>query len=163
QYSSDLVKGRTRPEILADIRAKLFPFIRGLIPMADDDVLVAYDGLLVDQYLELKAKDPTSCYLYASGEGGHHDLVQSLSEALIKRELSLQEKVVMTAKWRPPGEKALIESLWTSVRETMTRDGTRQSDFELLEASNLEKSKHGVYCSVAINLFKKIGQLPQGQ
>jgi hypothetical protein len=163
QYSADLAKGRTRAEIVNDLRARLLPFIRELMPLADDDVLVAYSALLVDQYAELKAKDATSCYLYASGEGTDTNFVQSMSDALVKREQSLQERIVMTASKRPPGEQALIESLWTNVRDKLTRDGVRQSELALLDAGHLEKSRHSLYCSVAIILFRKIGQLPQTQ
>jgi hypothetical protein len=161
QYSSDLVQGRTRTETLDDVRSKLLPFIRGLMPMADDDVLVAYSGLLVDQYFELRVKDPTSCYQYASGDGAARDVLKGLSEGLVKRELSLQERVVLTAAKRGPGDKAQIESLWKIVRDKMIREGALPSDFALLQASHVDRSKHAVYCAMAINMFKKIGQLPQ--
>jgi hypothetical protein len=97
QFVGDLAKGRTFTEIMSEVRARVLPFVRELVPMADE-------------YVELNAKDPTGCYQYASGEGSSYDVVTKLSDGLVRREQRLQERVLLTATKRAAGDKAQIES-----------------------------------------------------
>jgi GYF domain 2 len=159
QLAGDLVTGRTFTETVNAGRSSLLPFIRELTPMADDDVLADYDNLLVDQYIELTAKDPTSCYKYISGEDPSYDVASKLSDGLITREHRLQERIVTTAVKRHPADKAQVDSLWTIVRDSLAKDGVGDADLELLESPHVETSKHPRYCAVAIALYRKIGRL----
>ncbi len=158
QLARDFVRGRTFTEAMTAVRSTLLLFIHELTPMADDDVLADFDSLLVDQYSELKAKDPTSCYKYISGEDPGLNLASSLSAGLIMREQRLQERIVATAVKRPTADKAQVDSLWTIVRDSPAKDGVGEADLELL-SRHVEAPEHPHYCAVAIAFFRKIGRL----
>src|SRR5215510_7558151 len=102
EYYNNLVKGKTEAETIEALRGKLMPFIRTLLPMADDEVLADYNRLLQDQYRELSAKDPSRCYMYASGEDTRANFSSELSKAVLQQELSLNERAVKTATKREP-------------------------------------------------------------
>ena len=67
EYHQNLVRGKSEAETIENVRAKFIPFIRQLIPLADDDVLVDYETILIEQYTALNKRDPTACYVYSSG------------------------------------------------------------------------------------------------
>src|SRR5215813_1476527 len=108
EYYNNLVNGKTEAETIEALRGKLMPFIRTLLPLADDDVLVDYNRLLQNQYRELSAKDPSRCYMYASGEDTRANFSGELSKAVLQQELSLNERAVKTAAKREPPDKRLI-------------------------------------------------------
>ena len=39
-----------------------------MLPQADDDTLIAYAHLVVDEYTALNARSPEDCYLYGKGQ-----------------------------------------------------------------------------------------------
>jgi hypothetical protein len=69
EYYDGILRGKSEAETIENAQAKFITFIRQLLPLADDDVLVDYAKLLVDQYTALNKSDPTACYVYASGTG----------------------------------------------------------------------------------------------
>jgi hypothetical protein len=92
-YYDGYVSGQTQTELIAAARGKLLPIVTTLRPLADDTVLVDLGKLLVEQYAALGAKNPTLCYLYASGAGGARDFSPDIPGPLIQREIALGERV----------------------------------------------------------------------
>lgn len=156
----DVQNGRTEQETIARVRTKTVPFIRRLLPLADDDVLVDYDRLLVDQYAELNKKSATSCYLYASGADPNINVFSLFPSVLKQRELMLEERVVRTAARRTVDDKAVVEALWNKVRDGMTVDGITANDFEFFQSAKVESPQYARYCHLAIAMFREIGRLP---
>lgn len=161
EYHDSLMRGRTEAETIDSLRSKLHPFIRSLLPMAADDVLVDYNRIMVDQYTELNAISPTYCYFYASGEGTTANYLANMSAEILQRERAVQERVVKTATKRPQSDPQLVESLWAKVRSRVLAAGLTESNLALLESTKVDKSRHSLYCAVAIAFFREIGRLPQ--
>jgi GYF domain 2 len=105
EYQQNIVRGKSEAETIENARAKFIPFIRQLIPLADDDVLVDYARVLTDEYTALNERDPTGCYLYASGTGTTNSFWGQIPPNVQARELAVQERVIRTAVKRPTIDK----------------------------------------------------------
>jgi uncharacterized protein DUF4339 len=163
EYYNNLVKGKTEAETIDALRGKLMPFIRTLLPMADDEVLADYNRLLQNQYRELSAKDPSRCYMYASGEDSRANVSGELSKALLQQELNLNERAVKTAAKREPADKRLIENLWKKVHAQMSAGGVTNADWALFETKKVPKLSHARYCTIATIFVQEVGRLPQNE
>jgi len=163
EYYNNLVKGKTEAETIDALRTKLMPFVRTLLPMADDDVLVDYNKLLLDQYRELSAKDPSRCYMYASGEDSRANFSGELSKAVLQQELGLNARAVKTATKRDPVDKRFIEALWRKVHAQMGASGVTNADWTLFETRNVPKAGHARYCQIATIFVREVGRLPQSE
>ena len=161
EYHDSLMRGRTEAETIDSLRSKLHPFIRSLLPMAADDVLTDYNRILIDQYTELNARNPTYCYFYASGEGAITNFSGNMSAETLQRERAAQGKILRTATKRSQSDPQLVESLWAKVRNRLLATGLAESHFTLLNSTKVEKSRHSLYCTVTIAFFREIGRLPQ--
>ena len=163
EYYYNLVKGKTEAETIEALRGKLMPFIKALLPMADDDVLADYNRLLQNQYRELSAKDPSRCYMYASGEDTRANFSSELSKTLLQQELSLNERAVKTAAKREAADKRLVESLWKKVHTQMSAGGVSNADWALFETKKVPKASHARYCTIATIFVQEVGRLPQDE
>jgi hypothetical protein len=163
EYYNNLVRGKTEAETIEALRGKLMPFIRTLLPLADDDVLADYNRLLQDQYRELSARDPSRCYMYASGEDSRASFSGELSKALLQQELGLNERAVKTATERPPVDKHTIEVLWKKVHAQMSASGVTNADWTLFETKKVPKANHARYCTIATIFVREVGKLPQDE
>jgi hypothetical protein len=161
EYYHNLVKGKTEAETIDALRGKLMPFIRTLLPLADDEVLIDYNRLLQDQYRELSAKDPSRCYAYASGEDSRANFSSELSKRLLQQELALNERAVKTAAKREAVDKNRIEALWRRVHTQMSASGVTTADWTLFETRRVPKLNHARYCTIATIFVREVGKLPQ--
>jgi hypothetical protein len=159
-YHQDIVRGKSEAETIENARAKLIPLIVGLIPQAADDVLIDYARILTDQYAALNKRDPTACYLYASG-AGNTDASSQLPQDLRVRELAVQERVIKTAVRRPAIDQNMEATLWEKVRTRLKSSGVTESDLQMMGAEAVSTSKHALYCAVSIAMFREIARLPQ--
>jgi hypothetical protein len=161
EYYNNLVRGKTEAETIEALRGKLMPFIRTLLPLADDDVLMDYNQLLQDQYRELSAKDPSRCYAYASGEDSRANFSGELSKRLLQQELALNERAVKTAARREQVDKNQIEALWRRVHSQMSASGVTTADWTLFETRRVPKPSHARYCTIATIFVREVGKLPK--
>jgi hypothetical protein len=161
EYYHNLVKGKTEAETIEALRGKLMPFIRTLLPLADDEVLIDYNRLLQDQYRELSAKDPSRCYAYASGEDSRANFSGELSKRLLQQELALNERAVKTAAKREQVDTNRIEALWRRVHTQMSAGGVTTADWTLFETRRVPKASHARYCTIATIFVREVGKLPQ--
>jgi hypothetical protein len=161
EYYHNLVKGKTEAETIEALRGKLMPFIRTLLPLADDEVLIDYNRLLQDQYRELSAKDPSRCYAYASGEDSRANFSSELSKRLLQQELALNERAVKTAAKREQVDQNRIEALWRRVHTQMSTGGVTTADWTLFETKRVPKASHARYCTIATIFVREVGKLPQ--
>jgi hypothetical protein len=160
QFYQDIMRGKSEAETIENMRAKFIPFIQQLIPLADDEVVVDYTRILIDQYTALNKRDATACYLYASGtEGANRSW--KMPPDLQARELAVQERVIRTAVRRPTIDKKVKETLWDKVGSRLRSRGVTDSDLQILTAQKIDPSKHALYCAVSIAMFREIAMLPQ--
>jgi hypothetical protein len=161
EYHQGLMQEKSEVETIQNTRAKFLPFIRRLIPLADDDVLVDYARILVDQYEALNKRDPTACYQYASGTGNSSQLWQTMTSELKSRELAIQERVIRTAAKRPTIDQNVQEALWDKVRMRLKSRGVTESDLQTLGEERIDKSKHPLYCALSMAMYQEIARMPQ--
>lgn len=160
QFYAGISKGEIEGNVIQGLRTKMFDHIRGLLPQADDAVLIGFANLAADQYEMLGKSAPAACYAYASGEG-RKSYADTLPPDLIKRELALDEQIVKTATMRPAsGESTTI---WKKISASLIAKGLSKDDFALIRATNLEPSKHARYCDAMIILHRTITSLPSGE
>jgi hypothetical protein len=160
EYLDGILKGKTEAETIGIVRGRLLPFIVSLIPQADDDVLIDYNRVLIDQYAALSAKSPAACYSYASGTGPPTNYSAEFSKDLLQREMDVQERVVRTARKRPSANPTVLNALFAKLRKQLLVKGLTEADFALMEAANVDRSKYGQYCHATILFFREIGSLP---
>ena len=159
EFYDNIVRGRSQAETIENLRAKLLPLILELLPLAADDVLVDYARILTDQYAALNRRDPTACYLYASGVG-KTNMSSQMPQYLLGRELALQERVIRTAEERPPIGQNAKERLWEKLRTRLKSAGVTGLSWRSLAAEIVHTSKHAVYCAVSIAMFREIAKTP---
>jgi hypothetical protein len=160
QYLESILKGKTEAETIEIVRSELLPFIASLVPQADDDVLIDYNQVLVEKYSVLNAKDPATCYSYASGTGPLTNYSAEFSKELLQRELDVQERVARTATTRASTNPAMVNALFAKLRKALLAKGLNDTDFGLLEVANVDRSKYAQYCRTTIAFFREIGNLP---
>ncbi len=159
-FYAGISKGEVEGSVIQSLRAKMLSHIHGLLPLADDAVVIAFANLAADQYEMLGKSAPAACYAYASGEG-RNSYADTLSPDLIKRELALDEQIVKTAAKRPPNGDTTAS--WKKIGKNLAAKGISQDEFALMSAENLEPSKHARYCDVIIRLYREITSLPSAE
>jgi hypothetical protein len=160
EFYAGITKGEPEGTVIQGLRTKMFDHIRGLLPQADDAVLIGFANLAADQYEMLGKSAPAACYAYASGEG-RTSYADTLSPDLIRRELALDEQIVKTATTRPPAGDSI--TTWKKISANLIAKGLSKDDFALIHATNLDPSKHTRYCDVMIILHRTITSLPSGE
>ena len=154
-FYTSYINGETQETLVASTRQKLLPLIEAYLPLADDDVLVAYAKLIVEQYAALGAKDPELCYQFASGVDATKNFAVDLPVPLLKRELRLQERIIATAAKRPEIPEGATNRLWAAVGARM------KSDHLTLLEQTPPPGKHADYCDASIGLFDAITGLKE--
>jgi hypothetical protein len=160
EYYEAIQKGRTEAETVRTLRGRVRPFIASLIPQADDDVLVDYNRILIDQYSYLYAKNPSACYAYAAGAAPQANYQADLSSDLLQRRQAVEERVVATAILRPETSRAAVTPLFSKLRKALIARGFTDADFSLLDSTTVEKSKQAQYCRRRILLLSEVSRLP---
>jgi hypothetical protein len=161
EYLESVLEGKTEVETIEVLRGRLIPFIMSLIPQADDDVLIDYNKVLIDQYTFLNAKNVSTCYSYASGTDPSANFSAELSRELLQREREVEERVVRTAAKRAPTDQGVLARLFAKLRKELLARGVTDADFRLLESTDLGRSQHSQYCRVTILFFREISRLPR--
>lgn len=146
--------GATETKIIADFRAQLLPLIEFHKARADDQVLIEYARVMIEQYQALGRSNPTLCYQYAAF-GSKVSLSGAIPAAITQRELALQERAILTSAERPPIPEAVTSSLLTRVQQAMMRrfGAERMAMFQL---EKVEPSKHADYCAITAAFYQEI-------
>jgi hypothetical protein len=158
EYREGVLKGKTEAEALDSVTARIGAFVAHKMALADDDdLLVAYGKLLLDQYVALSNRDTTDCYFYASGS---LDLVPWLPDDLWLRDKKTRTELLLRAWNRPPIDESRGAAILEKVRGQLLSAGTRSDDLALLDAKTLDRSKHAAYCDIAVKYFRELSKLP---
>ena len=150
------IGGQTEQELVGAARAKLLPLIQSYLPLADNDVLVEYGGLIAEQYAALYQVDPKLCYFYASG-AGDNSFVSQIPPALIQREAMLQGRIIDTAVDRPRVSSKVTAPLCQKAGQHI------DVDLEILSEPKLTPNMYGRYCETSIAFMKAIIRLPTNE
>jgi hypothetical protein len=161
QYHQDVMRGKSEAEVIENARARFIPFVHQLVSLADDDVLIDYAKLLIEQYTTLNQRDPSACYHYVSGAKTTSGSWQTILSEYQARESNIQERVIRTAVRRPTIDRRTRETLWSKVWTGVRARGVTDSDLQIIGAQTVDKSKHALYCTVNIAMFREIARLQQ--
>lgn len=158
EYVDAISKGSTPVEAMENVSGKLATFVLSLLRQADDDILIDYNKLLVDQLGAFNAKNPTWCYQYASGRGFSPVIFRELPADIRLRDRELQERVLRTAREHEGAQQDVVQRGLASVRRQLEE---AQADISVLNIANLDSDRHGEYCEATIRFFSEIGKLPE--
>lgn len=158
EFYQNVVRGKTEAETQSSLRMKLQPFVKKMIPLADDHVLTEYAKLASDQFEDLSTKSVKVCYDHASQ--GSMEAVALLAGELLVREMTLYEQVLRSAKARTSADPELVDQLWAKVGIRL-RAHVSEADMALLSSSTVQQSDYARYCDVAVKMLREIASLPQ--
>ena len=155
--SNGTAKGATQAEVLAQGGAKLADLLLTLLPSADDTVLLDFGRLALDMFRALRSQDSAACYKAVSGT---HDLdvVRLLPPALAKRELEVNERIIMSAGKQVSSSDG--DPPWDKILADFRSKGHTTEDFDLLSDDTVSPADYARYCGAAIALYEVITDFP---
>ena len=157
-FVNEFAHGTTQAQLVEKSRVKLNGFIKTLLPLADDLVLIDFDQLIVAQYQALQRKDATACYKFATGVSIDSTIIDMLPSDLTEREQKLDERIISSARTR--GSQPKMEASWTKICTNIAQKGFSNVDLELLSSNAVPASAYSRYCSVVIAFYQQISELP---
>ena len=160
EFYGKLSEGYPEAETAIALRRKAFGIIKGLLPLADDDVLLELNKVVGEKYHALNTQNPALCYAFGTGADSP-DISAAFSDDLLRRERDLHERAIRTAATRPPPDPRKVSSLQGYLRRGLLANGVTESQFALLDAPQVAPDQYPQYCEVTILLFREIGKLPQ--
>jgi hypothetical protein len=83
-----------------------------------------------------------------------------MPQALSKRELDVEERIIRTAAKRPDAD-APGKDLWSKLSSRLAAKGVTKSDLDLIQGSKVADSQQARFCSVVITLYREAAALPQ--
>jgi hypothetical protein len=155
-YYDAFVAGKTQAEVTAVLQNKAADIISANSHLADDDVMIDLGNLIADQLAGLQKQSPANCYSFATGGAPYTDM----PEALAKRELDVNERIIRTAANRPDTD-AQARELWLKLSGRLAAKGMTKSDLDLIQGANIPVSQQPKFCSVLIALYREAAALPQ--
>ena len=158
--ASGSARGTTQAELTDKTQTRLRAMIMTLLPQADDAVLVDFAKLRADEYRALQGQDAAACYKFVSGVSLDGSVIRRLPEDLVKRELALQEQIVLSAKPRDKqdGTEAGIKASWEAIKANLAKRGFGAEDLKSLATPDPASPTR--YCATAVELFAEIIRLP---
>lgn len=146
------IKGQTEDEVAAALRNRVRSVILAKIPLADDDVVIDYGALVVEQLAALWNKDPKLCMLYLSGR--QQDAYSAMPQTLIDRETAICARIIETAAERPP----LSKEAAAEIRQKLGGD-VKATELRLLGAKDVPPEEYAEVCRTAISIFQAPARL----
>jgi hypothetical protein len=161
EHQAGIAKGKTEQEMKAMLRSKFLPVIEAMVPLADDDVVLDYGRVVLEQYIALNGTNASHCYAYASSDRADLSFRNELPAALVARELELKERAIRTAIKREALNEATRSALSKRVVDRLLAAGVPMADIALMAQPKVEPINHARYCSVAIKFFREALKLPE--
>jgi hypothetical protein len=154
-----LIGGRSNAAMKDEINALIMPVVRSNLARSDDDTLLRYAALIVEQYKALLTRDVALCFQYAA-LGSSSDLITALPADLVKTELELNERALRTATERAPLDVEAAGAAWRLVAEQMT---SGEVDLLNMAPAEVPRSSYAQYCQASITMLKAISVLEKDQ
>jgi hypothetical protein len=159
-FSAGSARGTPSAQLTGAAQDELRSIIMALLPQADDGVLLEFARLRTDEYRALQAQDAAACYKFVSGVSLDEAVVRKLPPELTKRELALQEQIVLSARVRGKlDNEASIKASWDGIKTSLAKKGFGTEDLQSLALPD-PPSSPARYCATAVELFAEIGRLP---
>jgi hypothetical protein len=155
-YYDAFIAGKTELDAVTLLHDRLGTVISANRHLADDDVILDLANLIADQLAALQAQRPAGCYNYAANgvlETG------AIPQAIQKRELDIEERIIRTAAERPDA-KAADDKLWSKLSSRLIANGFSKADLGLIDSSNIPADQQAKYCSVTIALYREAVAMP---
>ena len=155
-FAAGALRGTPAAELTRVGQEKLRSIVMTLLPQADDAVLVEFAKLRADEYRMLQAEDAVACYKFVSGVSLDESVIKKLPPDLAKRELSLHEQIVLTARARD--KLPDTQAFWDAIKASLVRKGFTPADLQALALPD-EPTSHARYCATAVELFAEITRM----
>ena len=159
EFYEKVSNGEPEAETAAAMQGKAIGVIKGLLPLADDEVLIELNKVVREKYRALNAQHPSHCYAFGSGADSA-ELSTAVPDEILRRERDLYEQAIKTAAARPTPDPKKIASLQSVLRRALLASGVTENQLSLLDAPSVTPAQHAQYCEVTILLFREIGKLP---
>lgn len=157
-------QGETEGLILDRLRNdKIAPLIVARLARADDALLAEYAALMADQYAALGKVDGAACYRYAAMGADDSALVNLLPLPLRQREMALSERVLRANHSRPPVSDADALEIYRAISARLVTEFGAQQVQLLSDPAKVQPEQYGLYCRLAVAMFRAISQLPPRQ
>jgi hypothetical protein len=156
-YYDAFVAGKTELEAVTLLHDRLEAVISANRHLADDDVILDLANLVADELAALQTQGVASCYDYAAN--GVLD-TSAIPEAIQKRELDIEERIIRTAAERPDA-KAPDDKMRSNLFDRLVARGFTKADLGLIDSSRIPANQQAKYCSVMIELFRQAAAMPQ--
>lgn len=151
RHSADQVRTATR--------TKFRNFVNGLLPKADDDVLIEFATEQAEQFELIGPVNGTACYEYVSRKA-FDDYGRLLTLPQIKKEQAVVDRVIRTAAPRGATDNA---AAWQRLTEAMSAKGFGQSELQWLKTATVGTADHARYCAMFATLMRLVVELPKAQ
>ena len=152
-------EGRTLLQTTSAVRELWMPLISTNVSKADDDVLIAFATIIVDEYDALRKADPKLCYDYATLGTGY----DQIPPEIVAREVAENERALRTARNRPPIDQDKLDLLWETIRTEMEPLLTDEQMEVYTSGSEVRPDQYDDYCAGSIALFRVVAKLPKDE
>ena len=159
EYHQAVVKGRGRPEAWAALRSHLMSFLSSLAPRADDEVVVEYGRLTIEQYAALSARNPDGCHAFSIKKPADI-FADQFPDALNAREAILHHRTLRTARPRDKADEAETSALWVKLWDRLQGRGITEADLALMNRTDVAAEQRGHRCASVITFFEEVVALP---
>jgi hypothetical protein len=162
-YQRRYFEGWSEGRIADEIRAHKFsPLLRERLVTAPDELLIAYAGLLADQYDALGARDGGLCFDLAT-RGGDTRTVLAMPPVLRQREIDLSIEVLHATERRHPTSPALVAAASVTLSQKLIDKFGVDSVRLLTAPAQVTPDQYGLFCRLSGAMFRTIAELSQDQ
>jgi hypothetical protein len=145
--------------IFDNIRAsEIMPIIKARITKINNDLAAEYAALILEQYSYLRKINYRLCFQYAA-KGGD-GISQYLSQALLDKELLLNERALKTTPLQNPTKTPTADELYEKIFLSLSKK-YKTAELEIFSSENILPRDYGIYCNIAVSMFEEILKLPK--
>jgi hypothetical protein len=159
-WVSAVEEGQPETEAVAITRVEMAKARRQARLVMPDDTAVAVAKQVSSEMKAIQAVDPEACHVYAVT--GNVDLRKYFSPTMMKADLELNERLLLTAAARPAArvEVAVGEPL---VQKAVTRLRNPAADAGPIATSLRPETPHDQTCPIVWTLYDAVLNLPDGE
>jgi hypothetical protein len=134
-------------------------FLSSLAPRADDEVVVEYGRVTIEQYAALSAKNPDNCYVF-SVRAPIDTFTGEFPAALNAREAMLHHNTVRTARARDKPDEAETSALADRLWARLQVRGITEADLAPVDPTDAAAERRARHCAIMIELFEEVVAFP---
>lgn len=160
-----LQRGETMAEITERVHANLRPLLWKYLPLADDEPIIGFVEIYLEQLQRLQGRDVESCVAHLDDKKGAQLKINPSAAAkeLLNKELDIYSQILLTGYRggrRIPDTKQ-GEAVLTVVMERFVKSNERRA--QIFIKDKIVASEYRAYCEAGIAFFREVIRLPKVQ